>query len=150
VKVVGLDLGARRIGVAVSDSAGVVAVARCTISRSGDREDDERRILAVVEEASAGVVVVGLPLGLDGLSGKAAEAALSEARRLSEVLAPKGVEVQTFDERFTTVSAERGLAEAGVRRKVRRKVVDQAAAAVMLQAWLDRRRADRQAPETGA
>jgi len=138
--VVGLDLGARRIGVAVSDSQGVLASPYSTIERGDDPAADRAAVAAVVDEVGAGCVVVGLPLGLDGRVGQAARAAQEEADALAVTLADAGVEVETFDERLTTVSAERALAAAGHRSKARRRVVDQSAAAVLLQAWLDRRR----------
>ena len=83
------------------------------------------------------MVVVGLPLSLDGSHGKAAKAATTEARQLSSVV---GVPVEMYDERFTTVTAERGMLERGMNAQARRKIVDKAAAAVMLQAWLEHRR----------
>jgi len=84
--------------------------------------------------------VVGLPLSLDGRRRRAAVAAEEEATALRALLAPEGVDVETFDERLTTVSAERALAAAGRSGRTRRRVVDQAAAAVLLQTWLDARR----------
>lgn len=137
---VGLDLGARRIGVAVSDSAGVLASPARTIERLGNDEADRAAMVAAVVELEAERVVVGLPLGLDGRAGRAARAALAEAEALAAALADRGVAVETYDERFTTVTAERALAESGRRGRARRQVVDQAAAAVLLQAWLDARR----------
>lgn len=139
MRVIGLDLGERRLGVAVSDSAGVLALPHATLERSGDAEVDRAAVVALVDELGARQVVVGLPLGLDGRPGRAARAAAREAAALAEALAGRGVAVETFDERLTTVSAERELAAAGRRGRARRKVVDRSAAAVMLQAWLDRR-----------
>jgi putative Holliday junction resolvase len=140
VRVLGIDLGDRRIGVAVSDSGGLIASPRCTIIRSGDPGADRVKVAAVVTETGAQRVVVGLPLSLDGSRGRAARGAQAEARALADMLRADGVEVETFDERFTTVSAERHLGETGRRGQARRRVVDQAAAAVMLQAWLDTHR----------
>lgn len=137
---VGLDLGARRIGVAVSDRAGVLASPARTIERTGDEDADRTAMVEAVVELDAERVVVGLPLGLDGRAGRAARAALAEAEVLAAALAERGVAVETYDERFTTVTAERALAESGRRGRDRRRVVDQAAAAVLLQAWLDARR----------
>jgi len=137
--VAALDLGARRIGVAVSDSAGVLASPRTTVTRTGDAEADRAAVVAVVLDAEAGHLVIGLPLSLDGRRRQAAVAAEEEAAALRGLLAPHGVDVETFDERLTTVSAERSLAAAGHNGVARRKVVDQAAAAVLLQAWLDGR-----------
>lgn len=133
----GVDLGDRRIGVAVSDGTGTLASPRCTIERSGNDVADWRALADVVEEVGARRVVVGLPLSLNGRRGPAARAAQADADQLAQTLEPLGVTVETFDERLTTVSAGRSLAEAGRRRRSQRTRIDQAAAAVMLQAWLD-------------
>jgi putative Holliday junction resolvase len=136
-RVVGVDLGSRRVGVAVSDSGGAMAMPYEVIERSGGgHADDHRRLAALVDEAGASLVVVGLPLSLDGSVGPAAAAAMAEAEELRAVV---GVPVETFDERLTTVSAERGLMQQRMRADARRRVVDKVAAAVMLQAWLDSR-----------
>jgi putative Holliday junction resolvase len=134
VRALGLDLGSRRIGVAVSDSDGRVAVPYEVVVRCGDRDRDRARIVELVEETEAEVVVVGLPLSLDGSSGRAAERAEAEVRRLRAVLA---VPVTTYDERLTTVTAERSLREMQMTGAARRQVVDKVAAAVLLQGWLD-------------
>jgi putative Holliday junction resolvase len=139
VRVVGFDLGSRRVGVAVTDSDGRLAVPHSTIERSGDSSADIRHMAEAAADLGAARVVVGLPLGLDGRVGAAARAALAEAEALRGALAESGIEVDTFDERLTTVTAERALAESGRRGRARRRVVDRSAAAVMLQAWLDTR-----------
>lgn len=143
MRVVGLDLGERRIGVAVSDSGEVLASPVCTVERGDDPAADRAAVLEVVDELDAKVVVVGLPLRLDGRHGPEAQAATREAAALAEALSGRDVRVETFDERLTTLTAEQSLAAAGRRGRARRRVVDQAAAAVMLQAWLDRRRGGR-------
>ncbi len=135
-----IDLGSRRIGVAVSDGSGTLASPRCTVVRCGDPVADRASVVAVVLEAEARHLVVGLPLSLDGRRRAAALAAEEEAAALRALLEPQGVVVETFDERLTTVSAERSLAAAGRSGRSRRRVVDEAAAAVLLQAWLDARR----------
>ena len=134
MRALGLDLGSRRIGVSVSDSAGTVATPVETLERSARPADDHRSIAGLVAEWEAEIVVVGLPLSLDGSTGPAAQSALDEAARLAETLA---VPVVTHDERLTTVSAERSLAAQRLAGPARRRVVDQVAAAVILQAWLD-------------
>ena len=136
-RAVAVDLGSRRIGVAVSDRRGAMAFPRPVIERSGDPEADRRAVAAVTEEEEAGVLVVGLPLSLDGRRGPAAKAAAAEAEALSDLLADTGVRVETFDERFTTVSATSALTSAGKRGAARRGAVDSASATVLLQAWLD-------------
>jgi len=134
--VVGLDLGSRRIGVAVCDSGGMLATPYSVIERSGDAVADRAGIAELARELEAEAVVVGLPLSLDGSTGPAAAAALAEADALRQVL---DVPVECHDERLSTVSAHRSLAASGVRAKARRRVVDQVAAAVLLQSWLDSR-----------
>ena len=137
-RVAALDLGARRIGVAFSDSGRTLASPWGTIDRSGDPESDRRAVLDAVREVEASLVLVGLPLSLSGDAGPAARAALDEAASLRALLEPLGIAVETVDERFTTVEAERSLAAAGRRGREARRVVDSAAAMVLLQAWLDR------------
>ncbi|HEX2038531.1 MAG TPA: Holliday junction resolvase RuvX [Acidimicrobiales bacterium] len=133
----GIDLGTKRIGVATSDATGTLASPYTVIERRGDRAADHRAVAAVVAEVEAERVVVGLPLSLSGHVGASAQAASAEAGELAAVLP---VPVETFDERLTTVSADRALQAAGTNARDRRRRVDSAAAAVMLQAWLDGRR----------
>lgn len=134
MRAIGLDLGERRIGVALSDSGGALATPIDTIERGGDRSDDYRRVAALVEEWDAEVVVVGLPYSLDGSTGPAASGALAEISSLGDTLT---VPVVPYDERLTTVTAERSLMEQGITGTAQRRVVDQIAASVILQAWLD-------------
>ena len=138
MRAVGIDLGERRIGIALSDSGGRLATPWTKVLRSGSEGQDHRRIAALVTEAEAECVVVGLPLSMDGKVGPAAEKALAEVERLTAVLR---VPVETYDERLTTVTAERVLREQGLTGRRRREVVDQVAASVLLQAWLDARSA---------
>jgi putative Holliday junction resolvase len=142
MRVVALDLGTRRIGVAVSDAGGIMATPYSTIERSGDVSADRARVAEIVAEVGAGLVVVGLPLSMDGRKGPAARAALEEAEALRQVL---DVPVESYDERLTSASANRSLDEAGVTGRRRRRArqagaVDQAAAAVLLQSWLESHR----------
>lgn len=137
MRALGIDLGSKRIGVALSDSGGSVATPYEVIERCGDRQRDHRRIAALADEAGAECLVVGLPLSLDGSQGPAARAALAEA---DELAAATGLPVELWDERLTTVSADRDLLALDVRAPARRRVIDKVAAAVMLQAWLDHRR----------
>ena len=133
-RALGIDLGERRIGVAVSDSDGRVATPLTVIKRTGSRNRDHQKIAELVDEYEAGVVVVGLPLSLDGGTGPAALGAQREAQQLEAAV---GVPVLTHDERLTTVIAEQALAESGLRGKARRRRVDMVAASVILQGWLD-------------
>ncbi len=136
MRILGIDLGAKRIGLAMSDPGGILATPHSVLTRSGSRARDHRRIAALVEEWDVGRIVVGLPLSLDGTLGAAAEAAEAEAREIGVVT---GVPVETYDERLTTVSAHQVLREQGVAGPDRKDVVDKVAAAVLLQAWLDGR-----------
>ena len=133
-RALGLDLGARRIGVALCDSAGTLATPYEVVQRSGDHRRDHRRIAELVDEAGAEVVVVGLPLSLDGSAGPAAQGVEAEAVELREHLL---VPVELWDERLSTVEATRRLQNAGVSGRKRRHVIDQVAATVILQSWLD-------------
>jgi putative pre-16S rRNA nuclease len=134
LRALGLDLGERRVGVALSDSGGVLATPYEVIQRSGDRARDHDRVAALVDETGAEVVVVGLPLSLDGSRGPAAVGVEAEAATLRQRL---DVPVELWDERLSTVEAERRLRAAGTRGKRQRHVVDQVAATVILQSWLD-------------
>lgn len=144
MRVVALDLGTRRIGVALCDAGGTLATPYTTITRAGDVRADRARVAEIVAEVGAELVLVGLPLSMDGSVGPAAAAALEEADALRAVL---DVPVESHDERLTSVSANRSLAVAGVagRRRSdaarRSGAVDQAAAAILLQSWLDTHRA---------
>ena len=134
MRALGLDLGERRVGVAVCDSAGTVATPVETLVRSGDPDRDLRAIADQVDEWQAEIVVVGLPFSLDGSEGPAARGARAEIARLEMRLA---VPVVSYDERLTTVIAERSLMEQQMKGPQRRGVVDRVAAAVTLQSWLD-------------
>lgn len=137
MRALALDLGSKRIGIALS--SGTLATPYEVLARSGDRRRDHRAIAGHVAETEAEVVVVGLPLSLDGSVGPAAERVLAECDQLGEAL---DVPIETWDERLSTVTAERSLAEQQLRGPARRRVVDKVAAAVILQAWLDARPAE--------
>jgi putative Holliday junction resolvase len=137
-RVLGVDLGERRIGLAISDPSGRVATPYGRVDRSGDRAADHRTIVSRAREAGASRIVVGLPLSLSGDAGPAAQAVLEEVEAL-RAEAGGTFTIETYDERLTTVIAERGLREARVRRRSRRQTVDEKAAAVMLQSFLEAR-----------
>lgn len=134
MRALGVDLGSKRIGIAVSDRSGTIASPLTVVARSGNRRTDHERIAALATEEEAVVVVVGLPLNMNGSAGPAATAAVAEAKALATVV---GVPVVTFDERRTTVAADAVLMERQMRAQARRRVIDKVAAAVMLQYWLD-------------
>ena len=144
MRVLALDLGSKRIGVAVSDPTESIATPDRVIERTGSKARDHKAIAALVEEWEAELVVVGLPLSLSGADGPAARAARQEAAELEAVLL---VPVVVHDERLTTVTASRTLTQAKMTADARRRVVDKVAAAVLLQSWLDER-ASRRSRET--
>ncbi len=147
MRVVGVDLGSRRIGVALSDRSGKVATPYDVLARSGQAAADHAALARLVEEVGAERVIVGLPLSLDGSTGPAAQEVLTVAEAMARVLP---VPVETYDERLTTVTADRSLVAMKVKRTARRRMVDKVAASVMLQSWLDgRRREGRAGVPTG-
>lgn len=136
MRVLALDLGEKRIGVAVCDADGRVATPVTTVERHRDRPRLHRELAELVQDYDAEMVLLGLPIDLRGELGPAARSVLEERDELVSVLP---VPVEVHDERFTTRIADRALRERGdLDAKARRKVVDMMAAAVILQDWLDR------------
>lgn len=132
-RVMGLDYGERRIGVALSDPLGLTAQPLVTVERTS--LDADLGVLAdLVREHDVRRVVIGLPLSLKGERGERARAAEGFGRRLARA---SGVPVEAWDERLTSVQAERALLEGDMRRSRRREVIDRAAAMLILQSWLD-------------
>lgn len=129
-----MDLGDARIGVAISDDDRRLAVPIGTVPTGAPAH--LKAISGLVTEHAATAVVVGLPLSLSGKRGPAAMKAEAFAEALLSTL---GIPVELQDERLSTVEAERALREAGVSGKRRRRQVDEVAATVILQAWLDAR-----------
>ena len=136
MRVLGIDLGSKRIGIAASDRSGTIASPLTVLQRCGSQGGDHRNIAKIVVEEEAVAIVVGLPLNMDGSEGKAAQSARAEVERMATVV---GVPVYVHDERLTTVAADRVMIEQNMNAQARRKVVDKWAAAVILQAWLDSR-----------
>jgi putative Holliday junction resolvase len=135
-RVLGVDLGAKRVGVAVSDGDQRLATSVATLVRRGDRGREHRELAELVSAYDAVGVVFGLPRSLSGAVGPAASGVLDELGALAEVL---DVPVETVDERLTTVEAASALRAAGRDSRRQRDVIDRVAAAVLLQSWLDRR-----------
>ncbi len=135
-RVLGIDLGSRRIGVAVSDGLGLTAQPRATLTRYGGMRD-MTSIAAAAKDADADRIVLGLPLDPEGREGLAARRARAFADKLRAHL---GLPVDLVDESFSTVEAEQVLLAADLSRARRKQVVDKLAAAVILQRWLDARR----------
>ena len=135
-RIVGLDVGDVRIGVAVSDPLGIIASPHSVITRTALPADLEA-VATVVRESEAIGLVVGLPLDREGQPGPQAQKVLEFIEQLREKVT---VEIVTQDERFSTAAANRMLIEANVSRKGRKKVVDKVAAHHILQTHLDRRK----------
>jgi len=133
-RILGIDTGEKRIGVAVSDPLALTAQPLEIVKRDG-QGSEWKRLSALMEEMKPARVVVGLPLNMNGTEGPAAESARLFAKTLSRKF-PK-LEVIFQDERLTTAASERLLIEAGVRREHRRDKRDLIAATLILQTWLD-------------
>jgi len=133
-RIVGIDPGQARIGVAISDEDGSIAFPRETIPARGGTTKAARRVREALADDEVALAVVGLPLRLDGSEGEAARRARAFGESLRDALE---VEVVYWDERLTTVSAERSLREMGRRGARQREVVDQSAATILLQGYLD-------------
>ena len=136
MRVLGLDVGDVRIGVALSDETATIAGGLPTLARVGPRKD-VKAVGAIVRERGVEEVVVGLPRRLDGSIGPQAEKVQAFAAELRRSLR---IPVHEWDERFTSVEATRTLMEGGVRRRDRKDAVDKVAAVLILQGFLDHRR----------
>jgi putative Holliday junction resolvase len=136
MRLLGLDFGTKRIGVALSDEMGWTAQGLTTVERKGNQTDIEK-IGRLVEEHKVEGIVLGLPLNMDGSEGKAAEAVRKFARLLEERLR---ITVHLWDERLTSWEAQGILKEAQVKPKKRKQVVDKLAATLILKSYLDARR----------
>jgi putative Holliday junction resolvase len=136
-RILAVDWGHARLGLAVSDELGITAQGLTSLRRGSDASTLET-IRGYVRALEVTAVVVGLPKQMDGSRGRSAEAAEAFARLLQEHLK---IPVRLWDERLTTLAAERALLSAGVRRQARRAVIDQVAATMILQEFLDRQRA---------
>jgi len=136
LRALGLDIGSKRIGVAISDQSGMIAQALETIVSAGS-ERDLRRLLEIVRDYDVTEIVIGVPYNMDGSEGPQVE----KVRKFKDLISTNiDVPVYEWDERLTTVAAERALLEADMSRAKRRKVIDKVAAALILQGHLDRRR----------
>ena len=136
-RVMALDVGDVRIGVAVSDLMGIIANPLETYTRKGDITRDVNYIVQLAKAHEVSLFVSGLPLGLNGLENEQTR----KTREFVDALtAATDIPVKFMDERFTTLSAERVLIEGNVRRENRKKVIDKVAATIILQNYLDSKR----------
>lgn len=134
MRILGLDLGSKTIGVAVSDPLGWTAQGVTTIKRA-KKENDIEEIRKICDEYKVEVIVLGMPKNMNGTIGEAGEKAIEFSELLKERL---NIEVQMWDERLTTVAAHKAMLEADLSRKKRKKIVDKIAAVYILQGYLDR------------
>jgi len=129
----GIDYGAKRIGLAVSDESGQIAFPLCVLENSGQRRVAVE-INRIVSERKVGYLVLGLPLNLDGSKG----IAVDKVERFAEFLKQHvSVPVEFWDERLSTRMAERAMIEGGLSRSRRKQSIDQATAQIILQSYLD-------------
>jgi putative Holliday junction resolvase len=134
MRALGLDVGTRRIGVALSDELRITAQPFAVLEAKG-LKDAAARVRALCAEHEVDTIVIGLPLSMSGGDRGASSARARDLAALLEGAVPG--EIVLWDERFSTAAAERVLIEGNVRRADRRKVVDKIAAALILQGWLD-------------
>ncbi|MDI6715951.1 MAG: Holliday junction resolvase RuvX [Actinomycetota bacterium] len=136
MRIIALDFGRRRIGVAISDPSGKVARPLTVIERK-NTEFDIQRISELVEEYDAEEVVVGLPITLSGKIGPQAQEVLKYVDELKKVVK---IPIMTWDERLTTAYADRFLREAELRHEKKKRIVDKLAASIILQSYIDSKR----------
>lgn len=134
-RILGLDIGTKTISLAISDPLGMIASNLKTIKRK-DLNTDIQSVIDVINVYDVTLLVCGLPLNMNGDSGKQVSRVKNVAERIKD---RSGINLVYEDERLTTVSAERCLIESKVRRENRKKYVDQIAASIILKSYLDRR-----------
>lgn len=134
MRIMGLDLGTKTIGVAISDELGWTAQGIETIQRTGNLKQDLSRLQQLITDYEVSKIILGLPKNMDGSIGERGQASEEFANQLKQRLQ---IPVELWDERLTTVSAERMLISADVSRKKRKNVIDKVAAVFILQSYLD-------------
>jgi putative Holliday junction resolvase len=145
MRIMGLDIGTRTIGIAISDELGITAQGLKTLRRKS-MEEDFKEIAAIIRQFEIEKIIVGLPQNMDGTLGRQAEKVLKWTEALRDKIE---ISVATWDERLSTVGASRVLLEADLSRRKRKKVIDKVAAVLILQGYLDqgRRKNDETAPQ---
>ncbi|MEG0296117.1 MAG: Holliday junction resolvase RuvX [Clostridium sp.] len=134
MRILGLDLGSKTIGVAISDPLGWTAQGLKTI-RKVKKTEDLNEIKKICDEYKVETIVVGLPKNMNGTIGESGERAKEYSQLITEIT---GIEVKLWDERLTTVAAHKAMLEADLSRTKRKKIVDKMAATYILQGYLDR------------
>jgi putative Holliday junction resolvase len=134
MRILGLDIGEKTIGMAISDPLGWTAQGIDTIRRKGHLEEDLTNLKIVIDEYGVEEIVVGLPKNMNGTLGPSAE----RTQKMADVIAHEtGLPVKMWDERLSTMAAEKTLLEGNVSRGKRKKVIDKMAAVIILQGYLD-------------
>jgi len=132
----GIDLGQVRIGLSLSDPLGIIASSLETYKRQ-NLQTDLNFIAKLVDENEVDMIVIGLPINMDGTKGIKCQETYDFCEALSKIVS---VKIEYQDERLTTVSAQKALIEADIKRKDRRQIVDKVAASIILQNYLDKKR----------
>ncbi|MBO3443631.1 MULTISPECIES: Holliday junction resolvase RuvX [Clostridia] len=135
-RIMGLDVGDKTIGVAVSDLMGLTAQGVKTVKRIGKKKDIEE-LKSIIKERQVNKIVSGLPKNMNGTLGPQGEKVIKFCELLEE---ETGIKIEYWDERLSTVAAERTLIQGNVRRENRKSVIDMVAAVIILQGYLDRQR----------
>ena len=135
-RIMGLDVGDKTIGVSVSDLMGLTAQGVKTIKRVGKKKDIEA-LKEIIKERQVNKIVSGLPKNMNGTLGPQGEKVIKFCQLLEQ---ETGIKVEYWDERLSTVAAERTLIQGNVRRENRKGVIDMVAAVIILQGYLDRQR----------
>lgn len=141
MRILGLDIGDKTVGVAVSDALGITAQGITTIERVGIRKDTGK-VIDFIREYDCEAVVCGLPISMDGHESEQTEKVREFARMLENKMRSTGlskVRLEFYDERLTTMMAQRVLIEADMRRDKRKEIIDRQAAVIILQSYLDSR-----------
>lgn len=133
MRILGLDVGDKRIGIAISDELGHTAQGLTSLDRAS-KEADIRKMKEIIEDYSVEKVVVGIPLRMDGTEGIQAQKVRDFASKLQATIHQP---IVFWDERLTTVTARRALISGEVRRAARKRIIDKVAAALILQSYLD-------------
>ena len=134
MRILGLDIGSKTIGVAISDPLGWTAQGITTIRRS-KKEQDLEEIKKICKEYSVETIVIGLPKNMNGSIGESGERVLEFSEQIKSFT---GLKVEMWDERLTTVAAHKAMLEADLSRGKRKKIVDKIASIYILQGYLDR------------
>ena len=135
-RIMGLDIGDKTIGVAVSDLMGLTAQGVKTVKRVGKKKDIEE-LKSIIKERQVTKIVSGLPKNMNGTLGPQGEKVIKFCELLEQ---ETGIKIEYWDERLSTVAAERTLIQGNVRRENRKGVIDMVAAVIILQGYLDRQR----------